>query len=177
MTNDKTVSRVDTGKVFLEQDGSIYFLKTVETYQFLMVNPNNGENIYSKTPMKTEQTHITPEMLKFSKRETWDIFVYKTNNDELESRTEYYSMTLTFTVPSEKRYFSAFLKKVKSGRVFLTWFDSGTCSEISINDGEFTSRGKARKLAPDTILQKGSPIFTLSASGELERRLSENDIW
>jgi len=175
-TKDKTITRIDTNKVFVDEKNELYFLKTVETYQFLMLN-QNGESVHSKTPQKTETTHVTPEMLGFSKRESWDIFVYKTNHSELEDTTEYYSMTLTFEVPNEARYKTAYFKKVHSGRVFLKWFDSGCSSEVSINDPEFTKRGKARKLPPDTILKRDAPVFTLSSSGELERRLDSEAVW
>jgi len=175
-TNDKTNSFINFGKVFEEKDGSIYFLKTTETFKFLMVN-QNGEDIYAKTPMKTEQTHVTPEQLGYTKKAEWTVFVYKEVKDELEDIKVFYELPLIFEIPSEQRYKTAYFKKAKSGRVFLMWFNSGTCSEISINDLEFTKRGRAKKLPENTIIQKGSPIFTLNASGELERRLQENEIW
>lgn len=172
---DKKVSYVDMGKVFEEQDGSLYFIKTTETFKFLLMN-QNGENIYSKTAeIKTE--HVTPEQLGFSKRENMEIFVYKTEHEDLEDKTVYYSMTLEFSIPNEARYKTAYFKKTKDGRVFLKWFDSSCCSEVSINDPEFTKRGKARKLPNDTILKRDAPIFTLSASGELERRLDSEKVW
>lgn len=176
MTQDKTVERVDMGKIFLEPNGSLYFLKTVETYQFITITPN-GDSIYSKTPIKIEKTHITPEQMNFTKKASWDIYVYKTVHEDLEDRTDYYSMTLTFEIPEEKRYKTAYFYKVKNGRVFLKWFDSGTSSEVSINDSEFCKRGKAKRLPENTIIQKNAPIFTLSSSGELERRLDSENVW
>jgi len=173
---DKVNSFTNMGKVFEEPDGSIYFLKKTETYKFIMVN-QNGDSVYEKTPFKTETSHVTPESLGYSKHESWDIYVYKVNHSELEDTTEYYSMTLNFQVSSEKRYSTAYLKKSKSGKVFLTWFNSGCCSEISINDSEWTTRSKAKKLSPDTILQRNAPVFTLSSSGELERRLDSEQVW
>lgn len=173
---DKTVEFTNFGRVYEEKDGSLYFIKTTETFKFLLIN-GNGEEVYSKTPSKTEKTHVTPESLGYTKKETWMIYVYKTERDELEDKTVFYELPLTFEIPEEKRYKTAYFKKAKSGRVFLAWFDSGTTSEISINDTEFTKRGKSKRLPEDTIIQKNAPIFTLSASGELERRLSENEVW
>jgi hypothetical protein len=173
---DKTIERVDTGKVYLEQDGSVYFLKTIQTYQFLMVN-QNGDNIYSKTATETQTEHVTPEQLGFTKKASWEIYVYKTEHEELEDKTVYYSMTLYFEIPLETRYRTAYFKIAKSGRVFLKWFDSSSCSEVSINDPEFCKRGKAKRLPEDTILQRNAPVFTLSSSGELERRLDSEAVW
>jgi hypothetical protein len=174
-TQDKTVTRVNMGRVY-EKDGSLYFAKTTKTFKFLLIN-QQGESVYSKTPSEIKTENITPETLGFSKRESWEIYVYKTTHEDLEEKTEYYSMLLTFAVPNEARYKTAYFKKAKSGRVFLTFFDSGTCSEVSINSPEWTTRGKARKLAPDTILNRDAPVFTLSASGELERRLDSEKVW
>jgi hypothetical protein len=164
------------GKVFLDENGAIYFIKEVKTFKFITVNPN-GESIYNKTAIKTEEKRITPEQLGYTKSAKWDIYVYKTEHEELEDKTVYYSMTLNFAIPEEKRYKTAYFKTTQSGRVFLTWFESGTCSEVSINDPEFCTRSKAKRLSEDTILQRGSPIFTLSAEGILERRLQENEIY
>lgn len=175
-TSDKVVSFINMGKVFLDEKGELFFVKTTETFKFLLIN-SNGESVFSKTPTKTEETHVKPETLGYTKKATYEIFVFKTEKDELEDKTVYYSMVLTFEVPNEQRYKTAFFRKAKSGRVFLTWFDSGTSSEVSINDKEFTSRGKAERLPEDTILKRGSPIFTLNGNGELERRLQENEVW
>jgi hypothetical protein len=175
-TNDKTVERVDMGKIFLEPDGSLYFVKRTQTFKFIMLNAN-GEEVFSKNPIKTETTRVTPESLGYTKKAEWTVYVYKEMKDELEDIKVFYEMPLIFEIPNEARYKTAYFRKARSGRVFLMWFNSGTCSEISINDPEFTKRGKAKKLPENTILQKGSPIFTLSANGELERRLSENEIW
>jgi hypothetical protein len=173
---DKTISHIDSNKVFIEKDGSLYLIKRIQTFKFLMVN-QNGDSVYEKTPFKTETLHVTPESLGYSKHESWDIYVYKVDHSNLEDKTEFYSMTLNFQVPDEKLYKTAYFKKVKSGRVFLMWFNSGTCSEVSINDNEFCKREKARKLPEDTLIQKNAPIFTLSSSGELERRLDSDAVW
>lgn len=174
-TNDSTISRVDFNRVYIEQDGSLYFIKTTKTYKFLLIN-QDGRSIYGTTPIKTEQSHVTPESLGYTKKATWDILVYKTVEGEgLEKETIFYSMTLNFEVPNEARYRTAFFKKTRSGRVFLKWFDSSCCSEVSINDEEFCKRGKAKRLPEDTIIQRNAPIFTLSSSGELERRIEAND--
>jgi hypothetical protein len=175
-TNDKTNSFINFGKVFLEPDGSLYFVKTTETYKFITLN-SNGEEVFSKNPTKTETTHVTPESLGYTKKAEWMIYVYKEVKDELEDKKVYYSMLLTFEIPEEKRYKTAYFKKAKSGRVFLMWFDSGCTSEVSINDPEFTKRSKAVRLKEDTILQRTAPVFTLSANGELERRLDSEAVW
>lgn len=175
-TQDKTVARVNMGRVYEEKNGSLFFVKTTKTFKFLLINPN-GEAVYSKTPISTKTEHVTPEQLEFKKKESWEIYVYKVEHEDLEEKTVYYDMTLTFQVPNEARYKTAYFKKAKSGRVFLIFFDSGTCSEVSINSPEWTTRSKARKLAPDTILNRDAPVFTLSASGELERRLDSEAVY
>jgi hypothetical protein len=175
-TQDKTVVSVSGNKVFIEQDGSLYLIKTTKTYKFLLIN-QDGKSIYGTSPSKIEKTHVTPESLGYTKKAEWLIYIYKVNHSDLQDTTEFYVMPLYFEVPDEKRYRCAYFFKTKSERVFLKWFDSASCSEVSINDPEFCKRGKATKLASDTILLKNAPIFTLSASGELERRLDSEAVW
>jgi hypothetical protein len=120
---------------------------------------------------------VRPSELGFEKKKIWEIYVYKVieNTESLENQKIYYSLELIFTVPEEKRYSTAFLHQAKSGKVFLKWFDSGTCSEVGINDKEFSSRGKLKRLPENTMIPKNAPIFRQSTNGELEREIS--DIW
>lgn len=167
---------VDMGRVYETEKGELYFIKTIETRKFIRIS-DSGEPVFERMPSDKKTEHITPTELGFSKKETWTVYVYKTENDELEEKTVYYELPLNFEIPQEAKYKTAYFKKAKSGRIFLTWFNSGTCSECSVNDGEFVKRGKAKRLEPDTIIKRGAPIFTLSASGELERRLDSSLIW
>lgn len=171
-TPNKISSFVNMGKVFVNEKNELYFIKTTETFQFKGLNADKDE-VYGKDAIKTERTHVTPEQLGFTKKATYEIYVYKIEHDDLEEKTVYYSMLLNFEIPNEQRYKTAYFKTAKSGRVSLMWLDSGTCSEVSVNDSEFCKRSKAKRLSEDTILKRGSPIFTLNGNGELERRLEE----
>ncbi|MGD0158863.1 MAG: hypothetical protein ABSB89_01030 [Candidatus Bathyarchaeia archaeon] len=174
---DDIKTYVNMGRVFEDEKGELYFIKTTEKRKFIMRSSDNGEPIFEKTPCATKEEHVTPSELGFTKKDTRDIYVYKTENSELEEQTVYYSMTLTFEIPQEKKYKTAYLRKAKSGRVFLVWFDSGCSSEVSVNDSEFCKRSKGKRLEPDTIINRNAPIFTLSASGELELRLDSSKVW
>jgi hypothetical protein len=175
-SKDKTVEIVDYNKVFVDEKGALYLNKKIKTYPFLLVNAY-GDNVYAKDPSKVEIVHVTPESLGFTKKETWIIYVTKTDTTELENTTAYYEMPLYFEVPNEARYKCAYFLKVTSGRVSLRWLDSGTDAAVSVNDAEFCKRGKARKLPENTILKRGAPIFTLNANGELELRLDSEAVW
>jgi hypothetical protein len=172
MTENRITEFVNMGKVFIDEKGDIFLVKTTQHYKFLLIN-QNGEPVYEKQPFKVEETHITPETLGFTKKASWEIYVYKTEHEELEEKTVYYSMLLNFEVPSEARYKTAYFRVAKTGRIILCWLDSSTASEVSINDKEFCTRGKAKRLPENSIIQKGSPVFTLNGNGELERRLEE----
>jgi hypothetical protein len=163
---------VNTQRVFLEDNGDPFFEKVTETRKF-----NTYLKQYEKTPSEKKTEKVTPSEMGFTRKETWTIYIEKTDTSELENTTVYYEMELTFTIPEEARYRYYYFRKAQSGRVFLIMLESGVCSEVSINDKEFTTRGKAKRLPENTILKRGSPKFTLSSSGELERRLSENEIW
>lgn len=153
---DKKDFIVDMNKVFEDELG-IYFLKSNFEHE------NLGK--------------VRPSELGFEKKKTWEIYVYKIveNTEALENQKIFYSLELIFEVPNEKRYSTAFLHQAQSGKVFLKWFDSGTCSEVGINDKEFSSRGKLKRLPENTRIAKNAPIFRQSTNGELEREIS--DIW
>jgi hypothetical protein len=149
---------VDMNKVFEDELG-IYFQKSNFEHQ------NLGK--------------VRPSELGFEKKKVWKIYVYKVieNTEALENQKIYYSLELIFEVPQEARYKTAYLHKAQSGKVFLRWFDSGSCAECSINDKEFCSRGKLRRLPENTRIAKNAPIFRQNANGELEREISEEAIW
>jgi len=149
---------IDMNKVFEDEEG-IYFQKTNFEHQ------NLGK--------------VRPSELGFEKKKIWEIFVYKIveNTEALENQKIFYSLELIFEVPNEARYKTAFLHQAKSGKVFLRWFDSGSCAECSINDKEFCSRGKLRRLPENTRIAKNAPIFRQNSNGELEREISEDAIW
>jgi len=148
--------QIDMNKVFEDELG-IYFSKSNFEHE------NLGK--------------VRPSELGFSKRQTWEIYVYKVleSTETLENQKIFYNLELIFTIPEENRYKTAFLYRAKSGKVFLKWFDSGTCSEVGINDKEFSSRGKLKRLPEDTMIPKDAPIFRQNANGELEREIS--DYW
>ena len=156
MSKDTTI---DMNKVFEDEEG-IYFQRTNFEHQ------NLGKVRLSE--------------LGFEKQKIWGVYVYKVieNTESLENQKIFYSLELIFAVPNEARYKTAYLfQTAKSGKVFLRWFDSGSCAECSINDKEFCSRGKLKRLPENTRIAKNAPIFRQNANGELEREISEEAIW
>ena len=123
---------------------------------------------------------VRPSEMGFAKTQTMDIYVYKTiqNPDKLQDETVYFSMELTFAFPADepKKWLNMYFYKARSGRIMLRDFESGVCSECSINS-ELVTRGKAVKLPENSLIAKNAPIFRLSASGELEREIQESSIW
>ena len=149
---------IDMNRVFEDEEG-IYFQKTNFEHQ------NLGKVRLSE--------------LGFEKKKIWEVYVYKVveNNEALENQKLFFSLELIFEVPNEARYKTAYLYQAKSGKVFLKWFDSGTCSECSINDKEFCSRGKLKRLPENSRISFNAPTFRQNANGELEREISEEAIW
>ena len=151
--------QTNMNKVFEDELG-IYFQKTNFEHQ------NLGK--------------VRPSELGFEKQKIWEVYVYKVveNNEALENQKLFFSLELIFAVPNEARYKTAYLyQTAKSGKVFLRWFDSGTCSECSINDKEFCSRGKLKRLPENSRISFNAPTFRQNANGELEREISEEAIW
>jgi hypothetical protein len=116
---------------------------------------------------------VRPSELNYVKEVTTKIYVEKLiqSEESLENQITVFEQTLTISVPEEVRYKYIYLFKVQNGTVHLKDFDSGCTSAVSINDAEFVKRGKAKKLAPDTLLLKSAPIFTIR-EGVLERKLA-----
>lgn len=149
---------VDCNKVFEDENG-IFFLKTNFKHE------NLGK--------------VRPQEMGFTKTQTARIYIYKEiqSTENLDNETVFFDMTLTFAFPEDRKEFKTqYFYKCRSGRVMLRDFSSGVCSEVSINS-ELVTRGRAKKLDPNTRIPKNAPIFRINSSGELERQISENSIW
>lgn len=123
---------------------------------------------------------VRPESLGFMKTESWMIYVYKViqSAQTLTDETVYFSMELKFVFPKDekKKWKHQYFYRARSGRIMLRDFESGICSEVSINS-ELVTRSKAKKLPENSRIPKTAPIFRLSSSGELEREIQESSIW
>lgn len=167
---DRITAYLNGERLFLNEKGEPFFNRTLTVEKW-----NSYLKLYEKHPELTRVEPVTVETLGYKKHADYNIFIYKVEKDELEDETVYYSMTLSFDIPEEARYRYFYFKKVRSGKIMLCQLDSGCVSEASVN-GEFVSRGKAKKLPPDTMLKLDSPIFTIE-NGELTRRVEVNTIY
>jgi hypothetical protein len=116
---------------------------------------------------------VRPEEVGYLKSMTMKIYIEKTvsNSEQLENEVTVFEQTLTVTIPEEKRCKYWYLFKTKNGSVYLKYFESGCCSQISVNDSELVKRSRAKKLPENTFLPRNAPIFVIR-DGILERRLN-----
>jgi hypothetical protein len=165
---DRITTSINWGKIYEDEQGKIYAFKTIEVRKY---NAWERDWILDKSQTKVEKTY--PEDNGYSKKQTQEVYIRKqiSSENNLTDSAIFFKMLLTFEIPSEKRYKYLYLYKVRSGRIFLNSFDSGSTTAVNVNDNEFVRRGRAIKLKNNSLIRKDAPVFTLNSEGTLERRL------
>jgi hypothetical protein len=167
---DRISTNVNLGKPQIDSEG-LYFEKETVAFKFV---PWERKFDNQATVMKTEK--VRPDALGYKKQFEMSIIIEKLvqGTESLENELVYFEQKLTVSIPEEARYKYLYLFKTRSGEIFFKDFDSGTCSQININDAEFVRKSKAKKLRENTILPKNVSIFQL-VEGELRRRVELRD--
>lgn len=167
---ERIISCTDIDKPQLAEDGSIYFIKR----SWKVHRPSEWSTQWQNVEGSTTTEHVTPEQCKFIKSVKIEIVVAKQiqSTESLEENEEvYFKMPITIAVPKEDRYRFYYLYQTKNDKIFLKNLDSGGCMEVSLNNTEFCTKGKSKKLADNTLLPKSTRIYTLAKNGELELRI------
>lgn len=167
---DLETSYINRAKVFREEDGSIYFWKTITVEKW-----NDYLKKYVKHQELDRKEKVTPEQLQYFRSGSDKILVVKKiqSEDTLTDSEVVFEMELTFAFKNEELYRYQYFYRCRSGRIMVCDFASGCTFSAGVNDAQYVTRGKTKKLPENTLIPRNKDIYTLNSNGELELRLRE----
>lgn len=161
------------GKVYVEQDGSIYLLKVITVKKW-----DNFFRKYVDASELSRQEKVTPAQMGYTRTLEDKILIAKKiqSEDSLTDTETVFEMELRLAFPEEAQYKYQYFYRCSSGQICVKDFSSGCCFPVGVNSA-YISRGKTIKLPENTLIPKTRQIYTLNSSGELELRLDSSNPW